>query len=348
MILEDKKNLNFKIPYQSVRYFFLTAILFISACNSNQQKIVKIEGEAQGTTYSISYLSEEEKDYSKQIDSLLKAFDLSLSSWKENSIISRVNRNDSSVIADKFFKTVFERSMQIAEESGGAFDPTIAPIVNVWGFGFKNKSKTDSATIDSLRKFVNYKNISLDESGKIHKQDLRMTLDFNAIAQGYSVDIVSEFLEGMRLDNYLVEIGGETRAKGKNQEGNYWRIGIDKPLENLEERDLEAVVSLQNKSLATSGNYRKFYVENGVKYSHTINPETGYPVRHSLLSATVVANDCISADGYATVFMVIGLEKTKIFLEKHKELDALLIFSDENGTLKIFSTDSLKKNISKP
>jgi len=335
------------------RIIIIVILFFITSCTNSEQKLIKIDGRAQGTTYSVSYLSSEEKavpagrqDFSQQIDSLLKAFDLSLSSWNENSIISRVNRNDSSAVADIFFKTVFNRSMQIAEESGGAFDPTIAPIVNAFGFGFKNKSNTDSATIDSLRKLVNYKNISLDENGKIHKQDFRMMLDFNALAQGYSVDVIADFLENKKIENYLVEIGGETRAKGKNPEGKFWRIGIDKPLENQEGRPLQAVISLENKSLATSGNYRKFYEENGVKYSHTINPTTGYPVRHSLLSATVVANDCISADAYATVFMVIGLDSAKTFLAHHQDLDALLIYSDENGGLRIFSTDGLKEKIS--
>ncbi len=328
--------------------FFLPTIFIFFSCGNPAAKLIKIEGKAQGTTYTVSYLSAEQKDFSFQIDSLLKAFDLSLSQWNENSVVSRVNRNDSTVVADEFFKTVFVRALQIAEETNGAFDPTVAPLVNAYGFGFKHKSKTDSKTIDSLRQLVNYKNISLDENGKIRKKDLRMQLDFNALAQGYSVDVVSLFLETKGIENYLVEIGGETRAKGKNSERKHWRIGIDKPLENLAERELQAVISLENKSLATSGNYRKFYEENGVKYSHTINPKTGYPVRHSLLSATVVANNCMDADAYATAFMVIGLEEAKTFLAGHKELDALLIYSDETGALKTFVTEGLKEKISSP
>lgn len=307
---------------------------------------MKIEGKAQGTTYAVTYSAED--DLSAEIDSLLNVFDLSLSNWKENSVVSRVNRNDSSVLADEFFKTVFVRSMQIAEETNGAFDPTVAPLVNAWGFGFKNKSVTDSATIDSNSQFVNYKGVSLDENGKISKGDPRMMLDFNAIAQGYSVDVVAEFLEKNEIANYLVEIGGETRAKGKNPDKKSWRIGIDKPLENQETRALQAVVELENKSLATSGNYRKFYEENGVKYSHTIDPKTGFPVRHSLLSATVVAANCMDADAYATVFMVIGTDSAKAFLKNHKELDALLIFSDNEGNLKIFATEGLNDKISEP
>jgi FAD:protein FMN transferase len=348
MTLEDRTKILKKIPYRLVRDFFLPAIFLLVSCNNNQEKLIKIEGKAQGTTYSVSYISAEEKDFSKQIDLLLKAFDLSLSQWNENSIISRINRNDSSAVADNFFKTVFIRAMQVAEETNGAFDPTIAPIVNAWGFGLKNKSKTDSATIDSLLLLVNYHNIALLDNGKVVKHDDRMMLDFNALAQGYSVDVVSEFLEKKGIENYLVEIGGETRAKGKNQEEQFWRIGIDKPLENQEGRPLQAVVSLENKSLATSGNYRKFYEEKGVKYSHTIDPETGYPVRHSLLSATVVASDCISADAYATSFMVIGLEEAKKFLSVHKELDALLIYSDKKGELKAFATEGLRTKITEP
>lgn len=328
-----------------VSIFFVLSFLFFFSCSTPEKKQMKVEGKTQGTTFFVLYLSEEEKDYSREIDSLLKAFDYSLSAWNENSILTKVNRNDTTVVADEFFKTVFIRSMQIAELSDGAFDPTVAPLVNAYGFGFKNKSKTDSATIDSLKKLVNYKNISLDENGKIKKQDSRMELDFNAIAQGYSVDVLAGFLEKNGIENYLIEIGGETRAKGKNANGKLWKIGIDKPLENAEEREIQTIIFLENKSLATSGNYRKFYEENGVKYSHTINPKTGYPVRHSLLSATVVADNCMDADAYATVFMVIGLEEAQKFLSTHNELQALLIYSGENGELKMFATDELKKRM---
>lgn len=346
MILVDRKTHTQLIKWSG--FIPTIFVLFLFSCGNTQPSLIKIEGKAQGTTYSVLYLSAEQKDYSTQIDSLLKAFDLSLSQWNEHSLISKINRNDSSVIADELFKTVFVRAMQIAEQTNGAFDPTVAPLVNAYGFGFKNKSNTDSATIDSLRQFVNYKNISLAENGKVQKNDLRMQLDFNALAQGYSVDVVSQFLEKKGVANYLVEIGGETRAKGKNLEGKFWRVGIDKPLENQTERALQAVISLENKSLATSGNYRKFYEEKGVKYSHTINPKTGYPVRHSLLSATVLAGDCMSADAYATAFMVIGLDEAIQFLSQHRELDALLIFTDTTGALKTFATGGLKEKISEP
>jgi thiamine biosynthesis lipoprotein len=331
--------------YRCAIVFF--SILYCVSCGDRNHRLIKIQGRAQGTTYTIVYIDSSGNNFSKEIDSLLTAFDNSLSAWNENSIISKVNRNDTSVIADDFFRIVFSRSMEIAAETRGAFDPTVAPLVNAWGFGLKNKSITDSATIDSLRGLVNYSKVLLTNTGKVVKADKRMMLDFNAIAQGYSVDVISVFLEKQRVMNYMVEIGGEVRASGKNQDGKAWRIGIDKPLENQENREMQAVVSLLNRSLATSGNYRKFYEENGIKYSHTIDPATGYPVRHSLLSATVVAPDCMSADAYATAFMVIGLEKTKIFLASHPELDVFLIYSGSAGEILTFSTEGLEKNIKK-
>jgi len=334
--------------YLKMNKMLIFSVLFIFSfisCN-HKQDYYKISGYAQGTTYHITYQGEEE--FSMQVDSLLRAFDLSLSTYVENSIISRINKNDSTVVLDSLFIMFFNKSKEVYEQSGGAFDITVAPLVNAYGFGFSKKSDVDSMLIDSLMQFVGMNKIHL-ERNRLIKTDFRVMLDGNAIAQGQSVDYVSEFLENKGIKNYLVEIGGEIRARGVNPEGKLWRVGIDKPIEHSDEsnRELQAVVQLKNRSLATSGNYRKFYEENGVKYSHTIDPKTGYPAKQSILSATIVADDCITADAYATTCMVLGLEKSKELLNKLKYLDAYLIYPDPEhpDKYKIYMTEGMEKMI---
>lgn len=320
-------------------------VLSIYACSQNKEpKLMTVSGEAQGTTYHISYLDKNEVNYQRSIDSMLIEIDKSMSTYHKTSIITKINQTDSAVKVDQMFKDVFLMSKQVYAASEGAFDPTVAPLVNAWGFGFKNLEKTDSSSIDSLLQFVDFDSFTLKED-LIIKSKPNLMLDFNAIAQGYSVDVIANFLSERGIENYMVEIGGEVLAKGKNNKNKWWRIGIDKPIENEKERTIEAVISLQNKALATSGNYRKFYEKNGVKYSHTLNPKTGYPVRHSLLSATVITDNCAMADAYATVFMVVGLEKAKEILEKNSNLKALLIFEDENKTLKTFVSKDIESTI---
>lgn len=324
------------------KIFYTAFLLSLFSCGEQapkKQKMV-VEGYAQGTTYNIVYISEDGIDYQRAIDSTLIEIDNSLSTYQKKSIISKFNQADSIFEVDQMFADVFNISKKVFEISGGAFDPTIAPIVNAWGFGFENLHATDSATIDSLRMFVDFTKIAMNEN-KVIKEKKGMMLDFNAVAQGYSVDVLADLLEARGINNYLVEVGGELKAKGLNLNGTFWRIGIDKPLADLEERELEAIVNLENKALATSGNYRKFYEKNGMKYSHTINPKTGYPVSHNLLSATVISNNCGEADAFATVFMVVGLEEAKKIISKNKNLEALLIYSNEDGDLQTFITDGL-------
>ena len=328
------------------KIFYTAFLLSLFSCGEQapkKQKMV-VDGYAQGTTYNIVYISEDGIDYQRAIDSTLIEIDNSLSTYQKKSIISKFNQADSIFEVDQMFTDVFNISKKVFEISGGAFDPTIAPIVNSWGFGFENLHATDSATIDSLRLFVDFTKIKMNEN-KVIKEEKGMMLDFNAVAQGYSVDVLADLLEDRGINNYLVEVGGELKAKGLNLNGTLWRIGIDKPLAGIEERELEAIVNLDNKALATSGNYRKFYEKNGMKYSHTINPKTGYPVSHNLLSATVISNDCGEADAFATVFMVVGLEEAKKIISKNKNLEALLIYSNEDGDLQTFITDGLTDSI---
>jgi len=338
MILEDKK-----IVMKKILFPLICVLLFFTACN-NKKNVIKIEGNAQGTTYHITYIIEGDINYQTAIDSLLKNIDYSMSTWLPNSLISRINNNDKTVLADQYFIDVFNKSLEVSQKTDGLFDVTVGPIVNSWGFGFSKKETINKNSIDSLLHFVGYKMVRL-EGHKIIKEKPQIQLDFNAIAQGYSVDVLANYLESKGINNYLVELGGELKAKGKKDADENWKVGIDKPNEKeLPERKLQAIINLNNKALATSGNYRKFYVEGGQKFAHIINPKTGYPAKQNLLSTTVIADDCITADAYATAFMVMGLEQSKAFLEKNKELKLEVYFIyDDRGIWKTYTSKNLKK-----
>lgn len=326
---------------------YLTLILSIFSCENPKETInkeVRLSGYAQGTTYHVTYLSKNEVSYERSIDSLLIEIDNSLSTYQKKSIISKFNKTDSTIKVDQLFEDVFVIAKDVYQQTEGAFNPAIAPIVNAWGFGFENVGKTDSVTIDSLMQLIDFNDMKL-ENGIVSKSNKGAMLDFNAVAQGHSVDVLANFLKSKGINNYMVEIGGEVIASGHNRRDTLWRVGIDKPLPNLESREIEAIVNLNNKALVTSGNYRKSKEKNGVKYSHTIDPKTGYPVAHNLLSATVIADNCAYADAYATAFMVMGLTKSQEFLSRHKELDALLIFSTERDELETFMTEGIERFI---
>lgn len=322
----------------------MTGLLFaVCSCSTPpQDQIIKLNGETQGTYYAVTYVVKDSINLQPEIDSLLHRFDSSVSTYKPNSIISRLNSNDTSVVADETYTRVFRKAMEVSERTGGVFDITVGPLVNAWGFGFENRLKVDQHIVDSLLPLVGYHKVRLEE-GRLIKQDPRIRIDFNAIAQGYAVDVLSAFLEAKGIHNYLVDIGGEVYAKGKKPSGEKWNVGIEKPAANMDdERELEDVVALENLALSTSGNYRKYYEENGVRYSHTIDPFTGYPVKHSLLSVSVMAPDCMTADAFATAFMVMGLDRAKEFLSQHKELDAYFIYSGAGGKMDVYYTDGFK------
>jgi len=330
-------------------YFVVVLLLFSCGEEAPTKKELKITGYAQGTTYSVIYISEDGINHQRSIDSLLIEIDNSMSTYNKNSLISKWNKSEDGgeVKFDENFAQVYTISENVFQQTEGLFDPTVAPLVNAWGFGFEKESEINQLLIDSLLPIVGFNKLLSPHgaNGGVVKIDSQFTLDFNAVAQGYTVDVLGELLEKRGINNYLVEVGGELRAKGNNINDTLWRVGIDRPLPNLKEREIEAIVSLNNLSLATSGNYRKFYEKDGKKYSHTINPKTGYPVEHNLLSATVITKECAYADAYATAFMVMGVEKSKEFLNTHKELMALLIFSDENGDLQTFTTENLNQYI---
>lgn len=326
---------------------FVVATLFASCSNHKQDvKPVSLQGKAQGTYYTIIYYDSLNRNFQPQIDSLLDAFDKSVSLWVQNSIISRVNRNDTTVKLDSNFIGNFKYSQQVSKETKGAFDITVGPLVEVWGFGFENRENVTPEIVDSLLKIVGYKKIKII-NGNVIKADPRMQIDFNAIAQGYSDDVVGKFLQSKGILNYLVDIGGEVKAKGQKTNGP-WRVGIEKPsVDKNSQREVEIAVALKNKSLATSGNYRKYYIKNGKRYAHTINPHTGYPVQHSLLSASVLADNTALADAYATAFMVMGFQKSKEFVLNHPGLEAYFIYSGKNGKFKTYATPGFKKIILK-
>jgi len=331
-----------------MRFIVLPLVVFVlfTACKPKKSEYVKISGFAQGTTYHITYENSARVDYSQAIDSILKAFDKSLSIYDSTSIISRINKNDPSVEADDWFINVFNKSAEVNTISGGAFDITVGPVVNAWGFGSSPVLKHDTAYIDSLLQFVGMEKVSL-ENRKVIKKYPGVKLDVNALAQGYSTDLVCDFFKSKGIRNYIVEIGGEVRGKGTNARDNYWHVGIDKPSEdNSAPGDkLQAIIELNNKSLSTSGNYRAFWVENGVKYSHTIDPKTGFPARNTLLSASVICDDCMTADAYATTFMVLGVDKSKALLAKLPGIDVYFVYTNAQGNYEVFFTDGLKKMI---
>jgi len=307
---------------------------------------MKVSGFAQGTTYHITYENSTNEDYTEAIDSLLKAFNKSCSIYDSTSIISRINDNDPTVEVDDWFVDVFKKSAEVNDVSGGAFDITVGPVVRAWGFSNGPVAKHDTAYIDSLLQYVGMEKVKL-EGRKVTKKYPGVKLDVNALAQGYSVDVVCDFFKSKGIKNYLVEIGGEVRGKGINAKDKFWNIGIDKPSDgNMSPgNDLQAIIEINDKALATSGNYRAFYVENGVKYAHTIDPKTGFPARNTLLSTTVICDDCITADAYATTFMVLGVEKSKELLKKLPGIEVYFVYSNTNGDYEIFSSEGMKKMI---
>lgn len=311
----------------------------------SQLKRVALQGTTMGTSYSIKYLDAQGRNLKPAIDSLLVVFNLSMSTYIPESEISRFNQEALLKYESPFFYPVLKRSKEVFLQTEGAFDPTVGPLVNAWGFGPEGRSVPSDAVVDSLLRLVSYDSIFFD-SLAVCKMMKGMKLDFSALAKGYGVDIVADFIQSKGIDNLFVEIGGEVVASGVNDRGIPWRVGINYPTEDWEkQQQAQAVVLLKNQALATSGNYRNFYEVDGVKYSHTISPVTGRPVRHSLLSASVFAPDCMTADAYATAFMVMGVEKAKAVLARDENLQAYFIFSDSSGKLQTWASPGISEQI---
>lgn len=310
-------------------YLFILLMIISSACSQNEKKY-QLEGETQGTYFHITYYGE--KDYSKEMDSLLENFDAIASVYNKKSLISKINSNED-VAVNEIFSEIFNLGIAVSEKTDGAFDFTIAALTNAWGFGPDKSSSPDSNTVDSLLCLLGYQKIKL-ENKKIIKDNPSIQLDFNAIAKGYSVDLIGKFLSEKNIASFLIEIGGEVLTKGQKPDGKDWIIGIEKPSESANSpQQAQSRIAISNKAIATSGNYRNYYEKDGKRYAHTINPKTGYPVEHSLLSVTVIANDCATADAYATAFMVMGKDKALSLAESIKDIEIYLIYYDAEEKL---------------
>lgn len=348
-----RSNANKNIIYSII---LLLLVVIVYLYRQNQQVPVEevpdvssgkmvLSGNTMGTTFRVVYLDPNEQDFQQSVDSLLLVFNQSLSTYIPDSEISKFNQGDSLVFSLPFFYPVLESSRQIYDLTQGAFDPTVGPLVNLWGFGPGGPQLKDSVNINAILPLVGFDQIEFDER-VVKKQRSGMYLDFSAIAKGYGVDVVAQFLQKKGIENLLVEIGGELVARGVNEKGELWKVGVNKPEELGRSDELYSIIALDNKGMATSGNYRNYYEAEGMKFSHTIDPFTGRPVRHGLLSATVLARDCMTADAIATALMVMGTEKAIALQESQKNFEIFLIFNDEEGQMKSFASEGIKPYLS--
>ncbi len=312
-------------------------IALLASCNQQSKKIM-LQGEAQGSYYAITYYDEQERNFRHEIDSIFHAVDVSVNLWVDTSVISKVNRNED-VTLDSIFVDNFRIAQEAAALSGGYFDPTISPIVAAWGFSYKHGDSITPQLIDSLKQLVDYRKVRI-ENGMVVKENPAMALDFNAIAQGYTSDLIASFLDSRGIKNYLVDTGGEIMARGAKPNGQPWIVGIEKPADNWDsEQVVHTRIALRDKGLVTSGSTRKYVERNGKRYSHCIDPNTGYPVEHQVLSVTVMANSSVWADALASICMVMGMEKSLPLIESMDDVEAYYIYVNENNELETFATE---------
>jgi thiamine biosynthesis lipoprotein len=316
----------------------LLLFLIVSAIAEAAQKPRVLKGYAQGSTFQITYYGKPKKPIDQSILNLLSQIDSSVSTYQANSIISKINAGQHGIKTDTIFRACFRKAKAIWSSSNGAFDPTVMPLVNAWGFGQKKTSKPNKGYIDSLMPSIGFNLIALN-ADTIVKHHPNVSLDFNAFAQGYSVDLVANLLKQAGLKHFVVEIGGEVYANGHKPKKEQWQLGIEQPIDNPNgiNPNLQTVY-LQNQAISSSGNYRKFFIQDGVKYAHHIDPKTGYPAQNNLLSVSVVASECITTDASATALLVMGLEASKTYLNQHPELQAMLVYANASGRLELYKT----------
>lgn len=327
--------------------FFIMLLLGVLSCSRpvGLKKFV-LQGETQGTYYAITYYDAEGRNFQKSVDSLLSVIDNSMSLWVDSSIISRINRGDTSVVPDDHFIYNFLLAKEVSAATDGYFDFTIGPLVSAWGFHRMNRIEMNNRTIDSLRSLVDYRQVKL-ENKRIIKVDPRISFDFNAIAQGYTVDLMAELLGGFGIEHFIVDIGGEIFARNRKPDGSSWRVGIETPAADMnDERKIEKVVFLENKGLSTSGSYRKYFEQDGKRFSHSIDPKTGYPVQHNLMSVSVLAGNAAIADAYSTAFMVMGIEKALEIIPYLGGIEAFFIYF-EDGQYKTKATPGMESLMEK-
>ncbi len=318
----------------------IIGLAVLASCGKQPEKVV-LQGLAQGSYYAVTYYDEQNRNFQCEIDSIFHAVDMSVNLWVDSSIISKVNRNED-VALDSIFIDNFNIAQEAARLSDGYFDPTISPIVAAWGFSYKSGDSLTPQLIDSLRQLVDYRNIRI-ENGKVVKENPAMTLDFNAIAQGYTSDLIARFLESRGVKIFLVDTGGEIMARGEKPDGKPWIVGIEKPAENMDsERIVQTRIALRDKGLVTSGSTRKYVERNGKRYSHCINPKTGYPVEHQLLSVTVMAENSVWADALASICMVMGMELSMPLIQGMDGVEAYYIFVNDQNELETFATEGFK------
>ena len=328
-------------------YLFFCAIgmLFFASCaDAPQNYRIDYVGGALGTSYSIITITESPMELQKDIDSVFTVINKSLSTYIPNSDISRINNGDSTVVVDKMFREVFQLSKEVYTETNGFFDPTVGTLVNAWGFGPERQIALDSAKVDSLLNFVGFDKVALSPENKLERANPNIFLDFNAIAKGYSIDRLAAMLDGKHIENYLIEVGGELVGKGRNTlKEKQWVVGIDDPEMNVG-RESKLLLTLEDKALASSGNYRKYRIDEttGKKYVHTINPKTGFTQNSNTLAVTILANDCATADAYATAFMAMDLSEAFKLITKNENLEAYIVYLDENGQTQEFLTKGFK------
>ena len=332
-----KKN----IIYSSILFI---SILIVWLYRKNQvSEPVKVEGKTMGTTYHITYFDKNNRDFKNSIDSLLVVVNKSINNYDSTSEVSQFNQSKEGItIKLPYFFPPVEKSREIFQASGGAFDPTVMPLVNAWGFGAGKRINPDSAQVDSIKTFVGFEKVRFTKDS-ISKSDPRVQLDFGGIGQGYGADVITDFLKSKGISNMLVELGGEGMAVGKNlKTGKSWEIGILDPNSTYENQFFKAYVALTDKSFTTSGNYFNYREINGKKYSHTIDPETGFPAQHAILSASIFTTDCATADAWGTALMVMGHEKAIELLKNHPELEVLLMYSNAEGKVDTFITPGIQ------
>ncbi len=339
MDAQQKRRLLWQVPFLA---FLIIGTLFVVRQQRNMP-YQRCSDFVFGTTFNVTYQSDSDMTYS--IKDALRKVDYSLSPFNKESVITAINDNKD-VRPDKMFMDVFQMAMDVSRETEGAFDITVAPLVNAWGFGFKSGQKPTPRQVDSLKQIIGYQKI-LVADGMVRKQDPRMMLDCSAIAKGYGADVVADVLRRHGVKNFMVEIGGEIVTSGVNPDRLPWKVGVIKPTDDSlsVSHELQTILNVTDVAMATSGNYRNFYYEGGKKFAHTIDPQTGYPVQHSLLSATVLARTCAIADAYATSFMVMGVERAQQVLERHPELMAYFIYDNGHGDHAVWFSPSLKKKI---
>lgn len=319
----------------------LLPVLITSSCKK-EAVYYEETGTVFHTFYKIKYQAH--KPLTEKIDAEFLKFNLSLNPFHPNSTITKVNNNEP-VELDEWFVRVFNKAQEVSEKSGGAFDITCAPLVNLWGFGFANMDSVTQEVVDSLKTFTGFEKIRIKD-GKIEKDDPRVILNTSAIAKGFSCDVIADLMEREGVENYMIDIGGEEVVKGLSPRGDCWRVGINEPEDDstgMINKVKEVVKLCKKGGIATSGNYRNYYIKDGKKYGHTIDLSTGYPAEQSILSATVVADDCMTADAYATVFMVIGVDKAAEFAKKVPEIEYYLIYADEEGKERVVYSEGMLK-----